>query len=258
MKKRTPSWDLWQAAFLVPLAVVNLNQSKAIDAAHAHNAAIYRLCVSIICGIGLITVLILRSRAKKPEVEMTSPGAITANAIGVTYRSTQETCWKCERYALSHTPISWTALLMLGLAVAYLVAGRLYKINPTLAYVSFPFLGTGGVLLAFGFFSFAIKAQLKQRFPTPETVRVCTTRLTPEGVEDQSPDKITTIEWKKLGWIREYEGNLLFWSGVGTGCYVPENAFRTSEERSRFYNAAYSLWKSKGASWEEVARDYSS
>ena len=257
MKKRTPSWDLWQTAFLVPLAVVNLNQSKAIDAAHAHNAAIFRLCVSVICSIGLITVLILRSRAKKPVVEMTPPGAIMENAIGVTYHSTQEACWKCERYTLAHAPINWFILAFVGFLLAFLTADWLHKANHTLAYVSFPFLWTGGIAVTFGLCLSAIRAQLKQRFPTPESIRICTTRLTPEGVEDQSPSKITTIEWKRLAWVREHEGNLLFWSGAGAGCYIAANAFRTDEERSQFYKAAYSLWKSKGAAWEEVVRDYS-
>jgi len=256
MKKRTPSWDLWQTAFLVPLAVVNLNQSKAIDAAHAHNAAIFRLCVSVICGIGLITVLILRSRAKKPVVEMTSPGAIMENAIGIYYHSTRKACWKCERYFLTHAPIIWFILAFVGFLLAFLAADWLYEVNHTLAYVSFPFLWTGGIALAFGFFSFVGKARLKQRFPTPDSFRICTTFLTPEGVEDQSPDKITKIEWKKLAWVRDYEGNLLFHSGVGAECYIPADAFITEERRSQFYKAAYSLWKSKGASWEKVEWDY--
>jgi hypothetical protein len=257
MKKGTPNWSAWQTAFFVPLVVLNLNQGKAVDAAHARAAAIFRLTVSAVCVVGLIVVFLLQKKAAASADENEPVSCDAAEpAISVTYSGTREDNWRSEWYALFHRPFCLAAVAVFGLILAFLMANPLYKINATLAYVAFPVLWVIATCLWVGYILLLTWAGLQQRYPQLDSVRVCTTSLTAEGFIDVTPDRVIVLPWAKIHTIREHDGDLHFWGGFGAGCYIPRGAFPTPEARQRFFEAAISLWKSKGESWDQVGTSY--
>ena len=262
MKKGTPNWQLWQTVFLVPLVVINLNHGPAVDAAHAQASALFRLVVSLVCLVGIAWVFFQRRRMAKSAAldeqinavgRGPEPDANDSLALNVTYRSTRETSWRCESYVATHQPASLCILGLFGLVVAFLLDDLIHQAYPAAGHFAFPFLWVAGSAAWLGFFWLLLQGMLQQRFPTPDSVRACTTKLTPEGVIDVTPDKVTALPWGRIQSVREHEGDILVWTAMGTGCYVPRTAFTSPEEGRRFFEAAVSLWRSRGTTWEQVA-----
>src|SRR5213075_785571 len=68
----------------------------------------------------------------------------------------------------------------------------------------------GMALLNFALVAFLIL----KRLPTADTIRTCTTSLTPEGVRDVTPEKPRLLTWASITDIREHNGDIHVWAGI--------------------------------------------
>jgi hypothetical protein len=91
-----------------------------------------------------------------------------------------------------------------------------------------------------------------KRLPTAETIRTCTSGLTPEGVSDITPERRRLVRWRKITEIREHKGDIHVWFGL-SGIFIPREAFKDLDEARRFASLAVELRRSTGSLWPEVA-----
>jgi hypothetical protein len=91
-----------------------------------------------------------------------------------------------------------------------------------------------------------------KRLPTAETIRTCTSGLTPEGVSDITPERRRLVRWRKITEIREHKGDIHVWFGL-SGIFIPREAFKDLDEARRFASLAVDLRRSTGSLWPEVA-----
>jgi hypothetical protein len=91
-----------------------------------------------------------------------------------------------------------------------------------------------------------------KRLPTAETIRTCTSGLTPEGVSDITPERRRLVPWRKITEIREHKGDIHVWFGL-SGIFIPREAFKDLDEARRFASLAVELRRSTGSLWPEVA-----
>ena len=96
---------------------------------------------------------------------------------------------------------------------------------------------------------------LLKRLPTANTIRTCTSGLTPEGVSDITPEKRRLVPWRKITEIREHHGDIHVWFGL-SGIFIPRDAFKDQDEARRFASLAVDLWRTKGARWPEAVANY--
>jgi hypothetical protein len=236
------------------LTTTNFNVPQPIDAAHAYAGNLYRIAVTVLSLIGLITTFALQQRAattgSMPAAEVTRS---VETRISITYQDTYDECWRAEKYLLVHQPLSRFSTIGFGLLIAILLADSIYKVSPVAAYATFPLLWVAGISAWLLFIRSLVWFQLRQRFPQPDSTRECTSTLTPEGVSDQAPDRHTDLRWKEIKVIREHQGDIFFCTALGHSIFIPRGAFLTPEAGDRFYMTAVSLWKSSGTNWDRVA-----
>lgn len=293
--------SLLEIVFFVMMVVPQvLPRGNVIDAAHARNAALFRLAMSLVGLIGFVTVKALkwlkrRQRAAEsaatvagngvptpPALAMPvvagsvaadpsalsernawdlsahadfansqQPGAGAALQITIPYRTTRNALWRTNVYVLLHSPpahalafflfpLLGSLFLVPGL-ISSGVAGR--SVLPMLLLMAGLFAGW------VGFFFALLLLQIQQRLPRPDTVRMSTARLTPDGFYDVMPEKTAFCAWNSVRAIREHEGDIYVWWGFGTSNVVPREGFADQAEARRFYEAALTLWKSKGTIW---------
>ncbi len=249
-KKSSPNWQLWQTAFFTPLITVFMGSGKAIDAAHARNAMIFRVAVGVVCVIGTIVVAKLRLEDEARRAEERSEGmTIPDNAISVTYRSTFDNSWPIEMALLNRMPFLWAILGTFGLMVAYLIADQIHRVHPIGAYVTFPLFWAASTILWLRLVIWSTRSQMKLRDSKGE--RICTTALTPEGVLDVTPEKTTFVSWKQIRHIWDLQGAVVFATATSGG-YVPPGAFPMEEDRLEYLRHADQLWRSNGADWNSI------
>ncbi len=211
----------------------------------------FRIVIGGSCLAGVIIAGILQKRQKAVElpIDSTQPAlAPGTRAITVTYRNTPEAAKRCELFALFNRLSLLVFFIFFGACGAGLAASQLAKFSLPIALLTFPVLHALATSVLMGYIAVLTFAMLKARFPRPDSVRVCTTSLTAEGLQDVTPDKTILIAWKRMRWIKEAGGDIFF-SAALNGCYIPRSAFKSREEARRYHRAAVILWKSRGTVW---------
>lgn len=185
------------------------------------------------------------------------PVRLNEKGIGITYRSTLENNRRVDRCCLRHNPVNWVVAVALPLMGATLLSACYVG---TQGFVTR--LGVIAVLwglLAVGWqlvLRITVHGFYKARFPTPDTLRICTTRLTREGLVDETPNGRAAVGWKKLAFVRIHEGDIHFWTIFGQGWFVPKEAFQSGEAGQRYYEAALAFFRSDGREWDNVAANW--
>ena len=247
--------SLLETVFLV-MVVVNavLPHGHPVDAAHARAAAVFRLTVIGIGAVGWIVVAVLKRRLPpdppfvSPPVGTAFPGAGVVSHDGllpVTYNSSRAGQWRCHGYILTRR---WQ-----GTALMYLfpISFCLFHAQPwlqagvpfLLIYTALTFAGWTALL------GLILWLQIVQRLPNRDSLRLCTTTLTPGELRDAVPEKTATFPWAAIKSIRENGGDLYFWVGATSGQFIPRSAFRDQAEAQEFHRAALAYWKGGDVVW---------
>jgi len=186
-----------ETVFLVMVVTSFFPHGHAVDAAHARNAALFRLGVVLVGLIGYVVVQIFKRRSPAPE----APGAQTVGThgaglpmdgspqIAVTYSGTRADHWRCNMHMLFRRPQATLALYAFPLIMTVLTAGPMVGTEPAraLALIFAIFGGWTAFLLLVTWL------QILQRLPRPDSTRVCTTALRPDGFYDVTPDKTIAV-----------------------------------------------------------------
>jgi len=169
------------------------------------------------------------------------------NAINVTYHSTRDDNWRCNLRAMKQQK----PLLLYAIAFPLFIGfSASHSRNGNFSLAMFAAV----TLLAFAFVVsmqfFALKKQIDKRFPTPQTVRVCISSLTPQGFLDITPNKALLIPWRNIKALAMNDGDFYVSLGFKGSFFVPRSAFASSQQGEAFFQAANALWKSQGAQWD--------
>jgi len=125
-----------------------------------------------------------------------------------------------------------------------------------LQFNPFPLLPTLGLFYLASFigwlavYMLTTLLMLGQRFPSRDTVRVCTSSLTDVGFVDLTPNGARLRKWDKIIAIREDHGDLHFWALTG-GHFIPREAWNDPSECQEFFETARTLWKPADIYWHE-------
>lgn len=250
------NWGTVQTVCLIGFFVIvnfSLRPGPSIPKERLPQVWAFRLIVGGLCLGGAIVAGIMQQRQKAAQgpiesgVPSLSPGT---RAISVTYRNTREDAKRCELFTLFNRPVFQVFFGLFGAAIAMFATEQLAKLGLRRPLLAFPVLHFLSTSLLFGYMALLLPVVVKGKFPTPDSVRVCTTSLTAEGFQDVTPDKIISIAWKDLRRIDEANGDIYFCRALSS-CYVPRSAFSSREEARRFHRAAVCLWKSRGKDWPE-------
>jgi len=245
--------ELWQTGFIVMLFTSFFEHTKAIDPAHARNGILFHILVIIVSVIGFIFVGRMKSKLPADSAAQPAGSALSPDepAIGVTYESTREANWRCNTYVMSH---HWQAVLIYACFALLFAAVFTPKVSATInttPYATFPVLFSLGYMGWTAFFRAMLVSDMKKRFPSPSTVRICTTTLTPRGIHDHTPDKVSLLEWGRVKSVRLHDGDFYVLASLGRGHFIPRSAFRDEKAARQFYEAAMTLWKCNGAVWPD-------
>lgn len=253
--KNKQNWSMLETVFLVMIIVPNLTHDKPIDAAHARASALFRLGTMLVGLIGIAAVQILKNRTTTSEALTAYPfpfaPAQDQRAISVTYNSDRAANWRCNLYVLGHHRPTLLVLGFFALISSFLVTESLFKSSGALAIAAFPLILALTLTAWFGFLCFVIWLTILQRLPTPNSVRMCTSRLTAAGFQDVTPDKTGLIEWQYITEIRVHQGDIYIWTKGSSGNFIPRTAFQDMEAARNFHLAAITLWKSNGTLWPD-------
>lgn len=75
------------------------------------------------------------------------------------------------------------------------------------------------------------------------------------GLRDEMAHKIGTYSWSEIKKVRNWNGDLFFMVPP-QGCYFCRESFQNRAEADAFFSIAERLWKSNGAEWENLVRQY--
>lgn len=169
------------------------------------------------------------------------------NVISVTYPSTRADHWRCNLRVLLLQKLVLIYFIAFPLYIGFSASHRRYG-----AFSLTTFAVTSGVAF-FGMLLIQVLTlwlQIKKRLPRADSVRVCTSSLTPQGFHDITPQKAALATWTKITAIRQHDGDIFISCGLANGCFIPRSAFASREEVTAFFDIATALWKSKGANWD--------
>lgn len=237
----------WETIFIVMLAVNAMPHARAVDAEAAHNVAIYRGVITLIGIVGLaFTVWRKKQMVQRPAVPDTAVSASHSDrtngqqAFCVRYHTNRTTAWRMESWLIVHNSQALSGLLTLIFFPSLSVLIGAWNKDPVNA------IGKGIIvsLLLTVLFAAIFAFMMKKRYPTPQSVRNCTTFISPSGIHDVLPDKTNYFSWTDIKEIKENNGDLYF----NVNCCIPGEAFETRESAVRFVEASRLLWKSKGTS----------
>ena len=254
MRKRI--WPNVQIACLVGFFVIlqlSLRPGKPIPSERQFAVWAFRVAIGGACVVGFIVAGVFQKRQKatEPPIDSTQPALPPGTrAIGVTFRNTREEAKRCELFILFNRISLLPFFMVIGACGAGLAASVVAKLSLSLALLAFPVLHVLATSVFMGYIAILTSRLLRARFPTPDSVRVCTTSLTAEGVVDVMPEKTVTTGWKEIRWIKEVGGDFYVWK-ILNGYYTPRSAFESREHARRFHRAAMILWKSRGAVWPD-------
>ena len=83
-----------------------------------------------------------------------------------------------------------------------------------------------------------------------------TVKLTQCGLIDEMPQKTISLEWQMIKSLKNMNGDLLFHVPSNKGCVFYRENFSSCAEADKFFEITHRLWKSNGADWDEVVRQY--
>ena len=244
--KKEALWQMVQTGLTVAVVIVNLPHGEAVDAAHAHRAAIFRLVVSLIALIGIPLAWWLGKKAKA-ETSGIASQILTDTVAEVSYQSDRRTLWRCNLYSFRR-PRTLLMAILLPLIPSVLFTVAIAQSSILAAAVLFLPIFSGLALAWTALLVLALWLQILSRFPKGATLRGATTSLTRAGLIDKTPEKLLILPWSDITAIRENRGDIYFWPRGTISCYVPRGAFPDDPSRSAFAATAKSLWHgSKGA-----------
>ncbi len=87
--------------------------------------------------------------------------------------------------------------------------------------------------------------EYRTKFPTKDTVRHAEVLLTPDGLYDILPDKTVFLRWAHVQAVRQYK-NKIFVYGPQIIQNFPIDEFENEADAETFFDAAQTLWKSRG------------
>ncbi|HEX3128259.1 MAG TPA: hypothetical protein VH394_13090 [Thermoanaerobaculia bacterium] len=238
--KKSVNWQLVQTGLIVALVVVNTPRGPAIDAAHARNALIFRLAVTLVALVG---VPITWKMIKKTQAAEKAAAAV---AVGDTveeiqYQSTPAALWRCNLHGFQR-PKFLAVVLVPTLLLSASEAATLQ--DSSLVFKIFMFL-TMSVVSSLGLAAFLLLVLwlfLRSLKPSGSSPRVTKTTLTRTAVVDSTPERQTIIPWREVAEIRHHQGDIYFWAS-NSGCFIPREAFADPRSALRFFETARQLWQ---------------
>lgn len=257
MNDKSQQYSLWETIFSVLIAVsVFLPRGHAVDPAHAQASALFRLSMTLVGVIGLVVVSYKKKHATKmaatarlnsadnppvnPNAPVVGQNMVTADNPAfaeIIYASHRASHWRCNLYILFRRPQTTLLVYLFPLLMSLGLISRLTTPGAPLALAEMAAILIGWTI----FLLLVLWAQISQRFPMPDTMRVCTTSLTAQGFQDATPDKIGYTPWPLIGEIREQDGDVYFFRGLSEGNFIPREAFRDRHDAAAFVETARAL-----------------
>ncbi len=253
--KKDGKWSTLQIVFSVMCVNGLFSRGHAIDATHAHRAALFHLAVSVAGLIGLVWTQSARKRAATLAPDGVSPvnslSATNAPHASVTYNSTRADRWRCNLYFMFGR---WQTLLTVSifpLLMTFLVYVPLLRTRPTSVVATLLVLWAGW----YAFLLAVIWAQILKAVPRNGGARVCQSVLRADGFVVITPEQSAFYRWADATELREHDGDLYFWRGFGAGSYVPIAAFGGDRQAARaYFQLAQDAWQGRDVQWPERAR----
>jgi hypothetical protein len=172
-----------------------------------------------------------------------------SSLLSVTYSSTRAATWRCNVYTMSHNKrfafVTGVCILFFSLCLPFPAMSSSAVVNGVFRLLA----GTAAVVLLN---SVALALTILKRLPAANANRTCTSALTSEGVSDITPERRRLMPWRKITEIREHNGDIHVWVGVG-GIFIPREAFKDLDEAQRFAGLAVELRRSNGSLWPDVS-----
>ena len=198
--KDADKWNVLQTVFLVMCANGLLSRSRPIDAAHAHNAAVFHLVVSAVGFVGLLWVQKQRRRAAQVPPDSTSPLNPLSPAgggvphVSVTYNSTQGDRWRCSLYSLFERWQMLAGVCVVPVLLSLQIAPPLFRIRPLAGVIALLFVWG----IYFGFLLLVIGIQILIAVPRRDSLRVCQSMLRPDGYFVITPERSAFYRWAEV------------------------------------------------------------
>jgi hypothetical protein len=169
--------------------------------------------------------------------------------ISITSRSTRGANWRCNLYAVLHNKHFLLVIGACALLMSFTLPLPALSSNAPVNAA----LRLGVAVAALGFLNLIVLTlAILKRPPRADTIRMCTSSLTPDGLRIVTPKKSRLFRWKDITQIREHNGDIHVWAGV-SGMFISREGFNNLDEARSFYQMATELWDSKGSSWPEVS-----
>jgi hypothetical protein len=236
--KKQIRWQMIQTGLLVALVVVNLPHGPAIDAAHAQNAAIFRLAVTLTALVG-IPITWRMTRKAQAEAAATASTALGDVVAEVRYQSTVSSLWRCNLQGLQR-PQTIAMLSLIPLVLGAATASTLDDASMILRVFVFVFVSLMSAAGMAAFILLLLWLTIRAMKPSGSGPRIATTTLTRTAVVDTTPEKRNVIAWRDITALRHHKGDLFFWSG-SAGCFIPREAFADAKAALLFFETARQL-----------------
>jgi hypothetical protein len=151
------------------------------------------------------------------------------DAWWVTYNSTREDQWRCERYVMCRPPmLVW---LVAPPAVVCVLAAFLRPPAGIMAGLIAAAYG-GWLSLLVGATWLAVAIQ------TLGGRRICTCGITRDGLTEVTPSSRLTLPWRQVRRIDCHEGNTFFYVNAITTIYLSQTVFDDAGHARLFYEQA--------------------
>jgi hypothetical protein len=246
---------MWPWILVVVPVVALFSPDRSGDPRHAVAHSATRKAVIIGSGVIFLASLAVRPwlrSLRKANPDFDFPSAIPAHPKPVarlTCLSTRSAFWRCNFYVLLRKPSNLMSLWLLGMAPGFVIGwDQGYR---DLLEVPGLFVAAQAASIAamVGLVVMGLSGQFPQRFPKPDSVRVCEITLTPQGFRDQTPDSLHDYRWEQVQAIHEHAGDIYVWAQGNKGCYIASDSFTDRDEARRFARAARELQRSQGRTW---------
>jgi hypothetical protein len=220
---------------MIPFAFADASGQQGASVAHHVKVAVVAML-----GLSVLWASIARP-APVPVVPSGEPVALKP-IRSIKYESTRAASLRCNLYTLWHHWPTMLGLCLMPLLGVFWLSAYFLRMSPL------PVPATLGIFYLTSFvvwlmiYTLALFMHLQQRFPSPRTVRICTSSLTSAGFLDVTPNGARLREWRRIFTIRNNNGDLHFWT-LGGGHFIPREAWEDPRECDEFYETARELWK---------------
>lgn len=238
--KKSINWQLVQTGLIVAMVVVNTPRGPAIDAAHARNALIFRLAVTLVALVGVPITWKMIKKTQAAELAMASSG-LGDVVEKVQYQSTPAALWRCNLHGFKR-PKFLAAILVPSVLLSASEASTLQGSSLVFKVFVFMILSVVFSLAAAAIMLMVLWLFLRSLKPSGSGPRTTTTTLTRTAVADTTPERQTVIPWREVTEIRHHHGDIYFWAS-NAGCFIPREAFPDPTTALRFFETARQLWQ---------------